>query len=209
MTALSSAPARIAMLMIAIAAFVGTWDHRPVERQSNSVQEIAARRDALIRVQLAESRADDSQEAVAAVPAVLFDEQHDLVVSVVAADSEVIENSINFAKISESDSKESSEEPKLQIKQEVLWHDPRFQLPHVMTPGQYRVVDNLGHIDTLVLTIADLEYQGVRHEGPSEDFYQVVNGGRRWYFIRIDSPEKGEPQASLDSDKIEAELVIY
>jgi len=199
------------MLMVAIAAFVGTWDHRPVERPASSVQEIAARRDTMFRMKMAEAKVKSTTVRVAAIPAVLFDEQHDLVATTVAADSDLIENSINFAKISESESDEAptSDQPKLNIKQEVLWHDPRFQLPHVMTPGHYRVVDNLGHIDTLLLTVADLEYQGVRHEGPSEDFYQVVNDGRRWYFIRIDNPEKGEPQAAIDADKIEAEYVIY
>ena len=204
MSALSSAPARVGMLVLAAVSFVGTWDHRPREQRSNRIQEIAARRDAQYR----EMMAARSPHSVVDLPAVIFDQQPVLVAETVAADSGTIKNSINLATITESKPNPEPIDKSNHANREVLWHDPRFQLPHAITPGQYRIVDNLGNVDTLVLTKADLEYQGIRFDAPSEDMYKVIDGELRWYFIRIESSDVTEPQASLESPSIETEFVL-
>ena len=65
-------------------------------------------------------------------------------------------------------------------------HAGKDPSPPQMTPGRFRVVDNLGHVRDLQVTAQALADFGIEPDPNARDLYIRSDGTRRWYFIRID-----------------------
>jgi hypothetical protein len=62
-----------------------------------------------------------------------------------------------------------------------------LDLPPDLAAGEYRVVDQSGHVEVLIFSEDDLVYYGLPLDSPPRDLYTVIDGVRRVYFIRIDN----------------------
>jgi hypothetical protein len=61
-----------------------------------------------------------------------------------------------------------------------------ISLPHGLTAGTWRVVDDTGRVARLELG----EGEFPAHEGQQTEFHVASIEGQRWYFIRLNSPER-------------------
>ncbi len=73
-------------------------------------------------------------------------------------------------------------------------------LPKKMAPGHFRVVDNFGRVQDVMLTIEELIYLGIEVDSEVIDLYTEIDGPRRWYFVRIDQPSASVRETASISD---------
>ncbi len=75
-----------------------------------------------------------------------------------------------------------------------------WPLPPNIVPGEYRVVDSAGSVDTMTLTAADLGPSSIDRSDNARNLYVVDDYARRWYFIRVEVDQS--PAVSADKPRM-------
>lgn len=76
-----------------------------------------------------------------------------------------------------------------------------ISLPADITPGEYRLIDNFGSVESLHLSADDLAGEGLESgTAATREMYLQSDGSRRWYFIRVDSRADANAAALRSTD---------
>lgn len=86
--------------------------------------------------------------------------------------------------------------------------DATIPLPVDLAPGEYRIVNHLGEVRRRRFSPSELAARGIPFVVPRQNLYSVQASQSRWYFIRIDQPERlVRRNSSLESESPEDERI--